>query len=319
MSSRPTIDQGSVGVLITCVVSAASVLLVLTWRGAWSAATDTPVAFAIFLVLTVALMLMAVDVYGRGSISVAGVGLLAVGFTFGVGAAMVAGILAAVVHALRRRSRPHRALFNAATFALAAAAGAAAYHAFGDHHSTAATLGPALAAGALFWLVNIGLLTIAMGLSEEASFLEVWRERLRWLTIHYLAFGPLALASTIAYDRVGLTGLVAFAVPPGLLVLSVRQYLERTREAVEEVRRANEELRQAVDELAVRNDDLRELFEFAGGLAAQAHDRHALAAYVEAAVERATGARAQLAIGPGSADGAALVAGGRRVGDLVVQ
>src|SRR5207249_10470588 len=105
--------------------------------------------------------------------------------------------------------------------------------------------------------------------------LAVGRERLRWLTIH-LAFGPLALASTIAYDRVGLTGLVAFAVPPGLLVLSVRQYLERTREAVEEVRRANEELRQAVDELAVRNDDLRELFEFAGGLAAQAHDRHAL-------------------------------------------
>ena len=64
---------------------------------------------------------------------------------------------------------------------------------------------------------------------------------------------------------------------------------------------------------------MNELFEFAGGLAAQAHDRHALAAYVEAAVERATGARAHLAIGPGGADGAALVAGGRRVGDLVVE
>ena len=85
--------------------------------------------FAVFFVLTAALMLLAVDIYGKGSISVAGVTLLATGFTFGVGPGILAGIFAAGIHAVRRRSKPHKAVFNAAVFAIAAGVGVAIYHA----------------------------------------------------------------------------------------------------------------------------------------------------------------------------------------------
>jgi putative nucleotidyltransferase with HDIG domain len=258
-------------------------------------------------------MLAAVDVYGRGSITVAGIGLLLVGFTFGIGAAAFTGILVAVVHGVRRRSRVHKILFNAGNFALAAAAGAGVYALWGHEGSALASLAPAFAAGVVFWAVNIGLITLAMSFSEGLDPWFVWNERFRWLTLHYLAFGPLALASTVAYDKVGLTGLIAFIVPPALLMLSVQQYLEKTRESVESLQQANAELAQ-------RNADLNDLFEFAAGLAAQKHDRHELAAGVQAAIERLTGARASVTLGAlVEQSSTPLISGGRVVGGLNIE
>jgi len=62
---------------------------------------------------------------------------------------------------------------------------------------------------------------------------------------HFALFGPLALAATVAYREIGLLGLVAFTLPPALMILSVRQYLERTAAAVDEIRDANTKLRRA--------------------------------------------------------------------------
>jgi predicted nucleic acid-binding Zn-ribbon protein len=62
----------------------------------------------------------------------------------------------------------------------------------------------------------------------------------------------------------------------------------RRRAGVAEVRRANEELRVANDELAARNADLKALLQFAGGLAARAHDRGELTAYAEQALSAVT-------------------------------
>jgi putative nucleotidyltransferase with HDIG domain len=318
MNERQTAarDPGSVGVLITILTSAASVVLALTARGTWDTVATEPEKFAIFAGLTLALQLMAVQVYGRGAVSVAGIGMLATGFTFGIGAAVWVAALAAVVLALRNRIVLHRALFNVATFSLAAAAGTAVL----AELDTAGwpplvRLVPAFAAGLLFWALNIGLLSLAMSLSEGERFLTVWRERFRWLTLHYLAFGPLALACTVAYEKVGAAGLLAFALPPALLIFSVRQYLERTRASVEEVRQANAELRLANVQLAGRNEDLNDLFQFAGGLAARAHDRAELVAYAERRLSRMTGATARIRIGLGSG-GHPLAVGGRQVGSL---
>src|SRR5439155_11466941 len=126
-----------------------------------------------------------------------------------------------------------------------------------------------------------GLLSLAMGLNENRAVSSVWRERFRWVSGHFLAFGPLALASVFAYENVGPAGLLAFALPPALMIFSVRQYLERTRESVHAVVEANEELRLTNVELACRNHDLRDLFEFTGGLAPRVHDRAQLVAYAE--------------------------------------
>lgn len=316
--ARESRDGNAVDILISLTASAASAVLAGTASGAWHAISAAPIAFVSFLGLSIALQLLAVNVYGRGSISVSGIGLLAVGMTFGVGAAMATAILLATIQAVRNRSRAHRAVFNAATFSLAVAAGTSVYHlAHGSGLPPIARLVAAFGAGVVSWGVNIGLLSLAMALAEGSRFLNVWRERWRWVTVYYLSFGPLALASILAYESIGLTGLLAFAVPPALVFVSVQQYLGKTREAVEDVRRANEELKEAIAELAARNDDLRDLFDFAGGLAAQTHDRNALLRYAQETLARVTDGQAHVILGEFSDSTAvALAVGGKRIGSI---
>ena len=122
-------------------------------------------------------------------------------------------------------------------------------------------------------------MSLSQGIGASGS---VWNEHFRWLTLHYLAFGPLADRVHVAYQKVGLVGLLAFALPPALLIVSVQQYIEKTRASVAEIERANDELRRS-------NADLRDLFEFAAGLAAQTHDSKQLASYAGSTLRRLRG------------------------------
>jgi putative nucleotidyltransferase with HDIG domain len=316
VADRSAVDTGRVGALIALVASAAGAAFVLAGGDAWRVASTQTHEFLTFVGLAVALQLAAVEVYGRGALSFSGMGMLAAGFALGPGAAMVAAIGVAVVNLVHQRGRLERAAFNAATLSLSSFAGAGVYHALGaDAWSVTARVVPAFAGGVLFMIVNLGLVSLAMSLSEQLSIRSVWRERFRWFTPYYLVSGPLALATTVAFEKADLVGLVAFALAPAIMMFSIRQYVNRTRESVEEVRRANEELRVSNAQLAARNADLQELFDFAGGLAARNHDGHELIAYAERQLGRLTGVPARLA--PGSERfGIPLISGGHRVATL---
>jgi response regulator RpfG family c-di-GMP phosphodiesterase len=312
-------DPASIGVVIGLLASAATAAFVLTAQDTWVQLSREPAGLAAFLAATVVLQLVAAELYGRGSLSTADVGMLAIGFTFGPGPGMLAAVILAGVHAAKRRTRPHRALFNAAMWALATGAATGGYHAVSPADSgTVALLVLSLAAGALFGAINVGLLTLVMSLSERVGAASVWRERFRWNTPSYLVSGLIAAATMIAYERVGLVGLIAFALPPALMAFSQRQYLARTRASVEDVRRANEELRRTNAELAVRNQDLRQLLDFADGLGARAHDEAAVVAYAEQSLGRLTGAQTRISrkVEEG---GLALVSGTTPVGTLHFQ
>jgi putative nucleotidyltransferase with HDIG domain len=314
---QPARDGNTVDLLISLIGSATTGIAVAASVHGWHHVGQRPWIFLGFLALTAVLQTMAVDVHGRGAITVSGIGQLAIGFMFGVAPAIAAAVLAAAIQAVRARSPLHRAIFNASNFALAAAGGTVAYELLGGHADKGLyRMLPALAAGVLLWAINIGLLSVTMALAYGENVLSVWRERYRWVTGHYISYGPLAFAVVVAYERIGVSGLVAFALPPALLMLSVRQYLHRTQDAVEEARQANEELQRANTELAARNQDLHELFEFAGGLAAQTHDRKGLLAHAEAALQRLTGTRARVTPGLGTAAGDMLLAGGHLLGSV---
>jgi putative nucleotidyltransferase with HDIG domain len=316
-SEQPVRDGSTVDILISVIASATTGITVAASMHGWHRVSERPLVFLGFLLLTAGLQAMAVDVYGRGAITVSGIGQLAIGFMFGVAPAIAAAVLAAAIQAARARSPLHRAIFNASNFALAAAAGTFAYELLGGHASAdLVRMLPALAAGVVLWGVNIGVLSVTMAQAYGESVVSVWRERYRWVTWYYLSYGPLAFAVVVAYERIGISGLVAFALPPALLMFSVRQYMHRTRDAFEEVRQANEGLQRANAELAARNEDLRELFDFAGGLAAQTHDRAALLAHAELALSRLTGTRARVAAGLTSVGGETLFAGGHPLGSV---
>src|SRR2546423_5580569 len=128
--ARPP-DQSAVGVMIGVLASAAAVGVGSTASGAWHAAETRPAAFLTLLALTFALQLVSVDVYGRGTISFQGTGMLALGFTFGAGAAMTAAVLMGVINGLKRRPAVHKAVFDLAQWTLAAGVGTATYETLG--------------------------------------------------------------------------------------------------------------------------------------------------------------------------------------------
>jgi hypothetical protein len=303
-------------VLISIVACAATALIVATGAQAWHRIEARPSVFVAFLLLTAVLQLVSIEVYNRGAFSFVGAGMLALGFTFGVGATMATAVLMAAINLVVRRGRLNRGVFDAAQWVVAIGAATAFF--LGTTTSDMSPLLkilPSVGAAAIFMALNVLLLSLAMSMADGRSLVEIWRERFRWLTPYYLCSGPLGLALTVAYEEVGMIGLLAFTLPPAMMMFSTRQYVKRTQQSVEEVRAANDELRTANAQLAERNEDLQALFQFAGGLSARAHDRAALTGYAEQELSRLTGARAEIALGDGEG-GIGLVAGGSRIGGL---
>ena len=226
--------------LIVGLAIAACVALTATSAGLISSAKEQPGRIVTLLALTLALQMFSVRVYGRGSVSVSAIGIVASAFLFDTGTTMAIAVLAAVTQSVRMNSELHKAVFDASNFAISAGAASLVFHALHDWRVPAAVL-----AGAVFAVVNNGLLCLVMSFAERIPWTTVWFERFHWARFHFALFGPLALAATIAYEQVGVAGLVAFTLPPALMILSVRQYLERTTAAVDEIRETNLRLRRA--------------------------------------------------------------------------
>ena len=279
------LDTG-VSLLITCLCVGAAVVLVDALPKVAPLLHERPLVVLEFLLLTLALQLFSVRVYGGGRIGVSAVGMLATGIALGAPAAMAVALVAAIVQWIRSRGLLHRALFDAAMFTLDVGAASAFYHLLtrlGDEtwlHALAAA-----AAGVVLALISNTLLCTAIGLDEDVHPLTVWRERFRWARFHYLSFGPLAFAAVRGYDAIGVLGLVAFTLPPGLLLLSVHEYVARTREALDQERAAK-------DNYLRERNDMEALFELAGGLAVRSHDRRAVVTYAEERLAGLVGASA---------------------------
>ena len=226
--------------LIVGLAIAACVALTATSAGLISTAEKQPGRIVTLLALTLALQMFSVRVYGRGSVSVSAIGIVASAFLFDTGTTMAIAVLAAATQLVRRNSELHKAVFDASNFAISAGAASLVFHALHEWRFPAAVL-----AGAVFAVINNGLLCLVMSFAERIPWTTVWFERFHWARFHFALFGPLALAATIAYEQIGIAGLVAFTLPPALMILSVRQYLERTTAAVDEIRETNLRLRRA--------------------------------------------------------------------------
>jgi putative nucleotidyltransferase with HDIG domain len=200
-----------------------------------------PRSVASMLALTLVLQLFSVPVYGRGGVGVSAVGILATAFLLNTGTAIAVAGITAVVHWAHRRGDLDKTIFDAGNLVLAAAAAGVTFHVLDKTPQLIA----AAVAGGVYAALNNGLVCLAMSLAEGVTLKRLWLDRFHWARYYFLLFGPLALVAESAYKLMGVQGLFAFTVPPALMLLSFRRYLEKTEAAVEEVRQANVRMRRA--------------------------------------------------------------------------
>ena len=176
-----------------------------------------------------------------GSISVSAVGALAGAALFGPRAALALAITTAAVEWSARRGPLHYVLFNIGTLSLASLAAASVFSAGfeGDMGRVVFVLA-GIGAGASYFAVNMGLLSLAVAIEGHERWWAVFRERFAWLATHYLVYGFVGGVIWVGYNAAGLWALAVFAVPLLLMRKTQEAYLRHTQRSAQKLRQAAE-------------------------------------------------------------------------------
>jgi diguanylate cyclase (GGDEF)-like protein/putative nucleotidyltransferase with HDIG domain len=187
---------------------------------------------------------LALDFDQNGSISIGAVGCLAGAALYGPRAALALAIASVAVAWSANRSEIHRVLFNLGALTLASLAAAGIFD-LGNfvpdgvsHRIAVAGLG--LLAGAVYFCVNMGLLSLALSLEGHERWSSVFRERFGWLLPHYVVYGFIGGVMALAYAAVNLFALAVFAVPLVLMRKTQEAYLKHTQRSAQKLRQAAE-------------------------------------------------------------------------------
>jgi diguanylate cyclase (GGDEF)-like protein/putative nucleotidyltransferase with HDIG domain len=199
---------------------------------------------------------------GAAVLSVSAVGCLAASSLFGWRAALPLAITSVAVDWSARRQPLHNVLFNIGALTLASLTAASVFnlaHFFPDgttHRLAIAALG--LLAGAGYFVVNMGLVSLALSLQGHERWWSVFREQFAWLLPHYVVYGFIGGVMALAYEAVNLLALAVFAVPLLLMRKTQEAYLKHTHRSAQKLREAAETIQTQNVSLETANKLLRE-------------------------------------------------------------
>src|SRR5262249_3636717 len=245
-----------VAVLSALGISAGVAGLVMTWT------TKDILGLLSIIALVGVGQALALEVDEAGSISVSAVGCLAGAALFGPRAALALAIATTAVEWSARRSEIHRVLFNLGSLSLPSLAAASRlrleeFVPGGTEHRLAVA-GLGLLAGAVYFAVNMGLLSLALALEGHERWWAVFRERFAWLLPHYLVYGFIGGVMALAYEAVSLFALAVFAVPLVLMRKTQEAYLKHTQRSAQKLRQAGETIQTQNVSLELANKLLKE-------------------------------------------------------------
>src|SRR4051812_18750618 len=203
---------------------------------------------------------LSLEVEETGSISVSAVGALAAAAIIGPRAAIALAITMSAVEWSARRAVFHQLLFNVGALSLASLAAAAVFsvHLFSGALATGVFVASGLLAGLVYMVVNMGLVSIAVGVEGRESAMRVWRERFAWLLPHYAVYGFIAAVIYEAYKPIGAWAIVVFALPLFLMRKTQEAYLKHTQRSAHKLREAAETIQSQNVSLEQANKLLKE-------------------------------------------------------------
>ena len=196
----------------------------------------------------------------EGSLSVSVVGSLAGAALFDYRAALPLAVTIAAVDWSARRNSLHTVVYNVGTMALSSLAAAGVFTIWSGTGNSGRLVvaGLGLAGGAVYFLVNMGLLSFASGVEGHESPWAVFHERFVWLLPHYVVYGFIGAVMGIGYSAVGLYGLAVFAVPLLLMRKTQEAYLKHTQRSAQKLREAADTIQSQNVSLEQANRLLRE-------------------------------------------------------------
>jgi diguanylate cyclase (GGDEF)-like protein/putative nucleotidyltransferase with HDIG domain len=194
-----------------------------------------------------------------GSISVSAVGSIAGAALFGPRAALPLAITISAVEWSARRSPFHYVLFNVGTLSLSSLAAAGVFTAgFHGDVGRIVYVMSGVAAGATYFAVNMGLISLVVSVEGHERWWAVFRERFAWLATHYLVYGFIGSVIWVGYGAAGLWALAVFALPLLLMRKTQEAYLRHTQRSAQKLRQAAETIQTQNVSLEHANKLLRE-------------------------------------------------------------
>ncbi|MGE5691338.1 MAG: diguanylate cyclase [Pseudomonadota bacterium] len=229
----------SLSTRLSLLVATVSVLGVVAGiAGFWLGTSTDWIGLVAVVALVGVGQALALEVMDQGTLSVAAVGALAGAALFGPRAALALAVTTVAVEWSARRPPVHNVLFNVGNLSFASLAAAGVFALGADHKLLTAAAG--LAAGAAYFAVNMGLLSLALALEGHERWWRVFRERFAWLLPHYVAYGFIGGVIAIGYGSVQLYALAVFALPLLLMRKTQEAYLAHTQRSAQKLREAAE-------------------------------------------------------------------------------
>jgi putative nucleotidyltransferase with HDIG domain len=248
---KGTVANAYIGILAALGV----VVLVTSSLQAQASAID-PVMFLLILVLAGLAQRNPVMLFRSSAISVAFAVKIAAYVLFGTPVALWATVVVVAVNAYTPKQKPARkVIFNLGGMMVSTYLASTTYQLVGGMVPPGAFVPTMLAvavSAAVYFIVNSVLTAAVITLTSSSRFVDVWVQNFAWMPVNYLATAVNGAALALAYQSLGLIGVVVFVLPLGVAWYSFKLYMMKSsqlRDRNRELVTMNESLQRTSDRL----------------------------------------------------------------------
>lgn len=282
------------------ILAALALIVLVTSSIAVRTSAIDPVMFLFILVLVGIAQRNPVVLFRSSAISVAFAVKIAAYVLFGTPVALWATVVVVAVNAYTPKPKPARkVLFNFGGMMLSTYLASTTYQLVGGMVPPGAFVPTMLAvavSAAVYFAVNSVLTAAVITLTSSTRFIDVWVQNFAWMPVNYLATAVNGAALALAYQSLGLIGVIVFVLPLGIAWYSFKLYMMKStqvREQNRELVSMNESLLRTSERLETSHVSV--IAALLGSLAAKDGTTHG---HTEATMQYALAVAKALGLGP---------------------
>jgi hypothetical protein len=229
--------EKAAGLYIGIVAGLGLIILLASSIDARTSAID-PVALVFVLVVAGIAQRNPVMLFRSSSISLAFAVTIAAYVLFGTPVALWATVVVVAVNAYTPKPKPARkVLFNFGGMMLSTYLASSTYQLVGGMVPPGA-FGPTMLAVAVSAVVcfaaNSFLTAVVIALTSGARVIDVWVQNFSWMPVNYLATAVNGVALALAYQSIGLIGVIVLILPLGIAWYSFTLYMMKSTQLREQ-------------------------------------------------------------------------------------